>query len=911
MSALEGDAKGAAAVQHVGNVDVESLLSQLGGEPAVLDVQMRACRLLYDHLDSNREPVTVNDKLKILAVMLQVMKAQPQEVELQILLMTCLARLFDKDARNRDVVIGEFLRGGGADCLLQRMNEHVKTEQLQSAACCIMIVVGSDLLMLPQATTQALATAVLTSLGTHMQESACVLCGMHALFALKSELNQSLAETCIGLVLKSMRTHASYEIQCFGVQMLWKFSEDGNCTSQLWSHGVLGAIIAFMDAHCHDPLDTKDKEFDNRKKPELALYGSSQIILRMYETTTKHVEPRLTVLTHVLEKYMQDRLIVKGVCEAVARACKDLKQNSLVLGKRAIRVILAAAGQHKDDLEPFAWTLSALFAMIQHVTEHAVFLSEEGNIPGLLQMMDAHIESAYIRERLVFLCFGLVKTKDSRVIMTMWRSGCVRSLAKAVDLSSSNTGLGALVVSVGSAVISKMIPVIIDDSKSKPPTGGDLHAATVKVSIADQGAIDSILSIMRMSTSHGVVCVAMLCLLLRDCPENVAKYGQRALQPLSDVLNSNSHPSHAAMDALVLHANICDLLAYIMESATNSGNLRAFQDSFGECGGVTAVANSMILCNEKSPFLTQERVARRMLLGLTPKLQISTLKTLTWAIAGHKGNQDRCSQYPAVMDIVFYMMERYQIVRTQMVTLHACAVLDVMASDHPGNIRAILARGGLGHVKACVDIYKARELVRKDTEKAIRGKKPLFEDSFSAAYVQEGVGMRMVSKIAELEPDHVVAKLTEAMQRLLDVLTRASKEDAAAASEGKTRYEALSKRVMLTDMLSSSDAADCERDPQAYMHGVMHGRLHAGIHTPTAEDNMTAAVNRCATTCANDDSDVCVACGKTAADVECGAGKLLRCSACTIAPKYCSVACQRACWKAHKAECKANRKASK
>jgi hypothetical protein len=52
--------------------------------------------------------------------------------------------------------------------------------------------------------------------------------------------------------------------------------------------------------------------------------------------------------------------------------------------------------------------------------------------------------------------------------------------------------------------------------------------------------------------------------------------------------------------------------------------------------------------------------------------------------------------------------------------------------------------------------------------------------------------------------------------------------------------------------------------------------------------------------------EVCVACGKTAADAR--VKKLLKCSACTMAPKYCSAGCQHACWAAHKAECKANRK---
>ncbi len=50
----------------------------------------------------------------------------------------------------------------------------------------------------------------------------------------------------------------------------------------------------------------------------------------------------------------------------------------------------------------------------------------------------------------------------------------------------------------------------------------------------------------------------------------------------------------------------------------------------------------------------------------------------------------------------------------------------------------------------------------------------------------------------------------------------------------------------------------------------------------------------------------CVICDKTAEDVS--KLRLSRCSACTLGPLYCSTECQKAHWKVHKTECKANRK---
>jgi hypothetical protein len=53
-------------------------------------------------------------------------------------------------------------------------------------------------------------------------------------------------------------------------------------------------------------------------------------------------------------------------------------------------------------------------------------------------------------------------------------------------------------------------------------------------------------------------------------------------------------------------------------------------------------------------------------------------------------------------------------------------------------------------------------------------------------------------------------------------------------------------------------------------------------------------------------NETCSVCAKTAREV--GRERLLLCSGCTVKPLYCSAECQKTGWKAHKAECKANKK---
>jgi hypothetical protein len=97
--------------------------------------------------------------------------------------------------------------------------------------------------------------------------------------------------------------------------------------------------------------------------------------------------------------------------------------------------------------------------------------------------------------------------------------------------------------------------------------------------------------------------------------------------------------------------------------------------------------------------------------------------------------------------------------------------------------------------------------------------------------------------------------------------------------------------------LGGMKRAWCSQLANALLCTESHGQ--ADGQTKVDKNVGNSMQNGCGMTC-------CMGCGKTAEMVD--GGKLLLCSACTLAPSYCSVACQKACWKMHKVECKANRK---
>ncbi len=206
-------------------------------------------------------------------------------------------------------------------------------------------------------------------------------------------------------------------------------------------------------------------------------------------------------------------------------------------------------------------------------------------------------------------------------------------------------------------------------------------------------------------------------------------------------------------------------------------------------------------------------------------------------------------------------------VAVQMIQLQACAALEAAACDNAPNTRMILERGGLENVSQCSSMITTRDLIMKMMAPAL-GRPSLFQNAQNSAHMTEG-GVALISRPVGGD-DAAAAPLKETLNRLVDMLKRASNEQAGAASGAASSA--------VEEVESSRDAAG-----------------QSGARTPGSQRKRDGRVD-----------EVCMACGKNAADV--GVAKLLKCSGCTNAPRYCSAECQRACWGAHKAECKANKK---
>jgi hypothetical protein len=227
------------------------------------------------------------------------------------------------------------------------------------------------------------------------------------------------------------------------------------------------------------------------------------------------------------------------------------------------------------------------------------------------------------------------------------------------------------------------------------------------------------------------------------------------------------------------------------------------------------------------------------------RLSNSCVSLLCLGVVSNQRSQDVCAQEPTLFNMIFRILAKY--CDDADLQYNGCCCLRALSHRHVSNLTVVLNDGGLECLKRALTVLQGDPVRRVVLQDAL--------DYF----------VKAVELVSELQSS-----------------------DENAGGEGRNDGACSNKRGDVT-----------------LSEGVSFGaqELRLGEGTCTGDDN--TAVKRSQ----KHSGDVCVACGKSAADV--GVNRLLKCSACTVAPRYCSAECQSACWKAHKAECKTNRKAPK
>jgi hypothetical protein len=193
------------------------------------------------------------------------------------------------------------------------------------------------------------------------------------------------------------------------------------------------------------------------------------------------------------------------------------------------------------------------------------------------------------------------------------------------------------------------------------------------------------------------------------------------------------------------------------------------------------------------------------------------------------------------------------------------------------------------------------------------------KDTFFLEEFDKADGIRMLVTSMDTHADDVSVQ-----QRAVDILLRISKETSALIQE-KCLHMGVIDVVLRAARRFKDDSNLVTKAKQAALqmsrdHAASTAHVMRSVSSSQAKEMADLAVMDHVLEAGRhqyQDSERekrlmkerCAGCGKNAA--EAGVKRLMKCSACTIAPSYCGAACQSACWRGHKEECKGNRKHSK
>jgi hypothetical protein len=807
------------------------------------------------------------DRSRVIITLLKAMKSRNHDAALQGQAVSAASKLCLK-AETCDF----FSRKGGIEAVLSVMNTNKDFPIVQNLCCFMLVQLDPGIKPLRQEMKQEIASAVLSALEKFTQDSDLSMCGIRVFFTVRKAVAvEGNVQKIIRVIVKAMRTHPHEKrIQATGCTVLTAFVDaHERYIKHMLAEGVMSALLAGMKVCLEGGEQIQDLCLVLSSSPtsnEKVVEIFCNAIGVMYKTEEhRQVEPGLKVLTRAIVMHMQSPVAIKDACWAMALAMRATQENQGILGRQAVRAILLAMTTHKDNLDMQRSIFACLAELVSGVEEHCNCLLEKDTLPMLLRQTDMYMSDHGVRISASMLFRHMVHHGRTRALDAIIEAGVITRITKIMHIfmdsagspgtKFSNFGLLTCCSTLGQIMLLRVEQYGTESSSTQT------ESSLFYKRMAQDGVADAIIAALPMlddpdtvqlieAQTSGLEALSCLC----RCNDNTAALGFRALRPALHVMSSfcargDLKHLHTKLEAVMFLCSGIFLLGKIMTYEPPNNQRKAWQEEFAKCGGFKVVGACLHMFEQYCGTELLHTAAYHYQTSEDAVL-ISAVVVLCFVIADHRENQKQLAQQVGLIDAILRIMDKnphYEVFCSQ-----SCAILGLIIESQKHIVSDMIHN------------QQAPEIILKCCK----------------VLVPKGI------------------MTIEAMQILVKNFTLASSNQgqaaaaaaAAAAATASTTQRCGSASGALSSCLVHGDNTVCD---------AIQKQLTLGADSMGTDNSQ--AQRRAA--------EKCVACGKTAADV--GATKLMKCSGCTIAPKYCSPECQQTCWREHKAECKANRKIKK
>jgi hypothetical protein len=717
-----------AGKQQVGSLAVDALLQRMQIQPDDADAQMEACGLLNDLYDKDPGHWNGKDNSIIAKTLMNAMKKHLRNVNLLIKLFEVLAKFTQQSAQNLDFFIEE----GGFETILEVMKEHVDSRQVQICACIMLNVVGEYTLRVPHDLTRAAASAVVTAMRTHIQSTKVVEVCMAVLHSLRSELNQSIADNSVEIIIKCMRTHAQHQcIQAYGCGLLSELvAMDESSIPKMWALNALPTLVASMNTILRS--ETIVRELDGMPFDTQIYFDKFclTVIQMYYRAQEEQAEPGLKILLQIMTQHAKKSpQLAMHAFEAISQSCNNSPRNKEILSEQACQAILRVMEAHKDNIDVQSFGLSALYCLAFKSQTNSTCLANGASLRTLLRSSEmfsqnqvarradnsamveplmrkfgAHASSFMeeadreTREKACALFGTMVEQGDSRLARTMLKAGCVRGIVKVMSHKADSESGHVAALRQGARALTSMVSRMHNSVH-----GAERETFSILV---QEGGIDAVINAMSVLKSEETLqqmgCYTLTQLFLH-CPDQVQVFGLRVIRPVLVGLHACFDPRRISRSLLSALHGATEVFNIITAYADEFPNHRSYLDAFGEHGWVKAACTCLRICNgEYDAQLQPEAMERKK--ELQPQWPICVWETLAAAVCGHKVNQDRVRQELQLVELTLSLMDKHS--RNSEAQYSGCRALYAFTNKHKDNTEMVLRKGALRRVTHAANVWR-------------------------------------------------------------------------------------------------------------------------------------------------------------------------------------------------------------